>query len=239
MTGPFAAGVAADGSNLVARAIAAFRKVYPESDPASWELEKHLPHGAGLGGGSSDAAAALRLAEQAHGTPPPAGLAAMAATIGSDCAFFVYDWPAATASGRGELLEPLPMKPVPALLVWPGFAISTREAYADLAPGDMGSRSDLVALAAWMKDPGGTPPPRTANAFERSASERHPVIASILKELRGMGAAMAHLSGSGSACFGLFPEGRDLTQARKRIEAVRLADPNGPNWWIRETMAGV
>ena len=125
-----------DGTNLVLKAAAAYGKRRPSAPTGHFHLTKKVPHGAGLGGGSSDAAAALRLLDQASGDPLGLEiLETLAAEVGSDCPFFVRSQ-AAMMRGRGERLEILPVAVRAALagrkviLVKPPFGVPTPEAYA-------------------------------------------------------------------------------------------------------------
>ncbi len=201
-----------------------------------WELEKNIPHGSGLGAGSSDAASALLLAARMSGGAEAMRLTEVAARVGSDCAFFVHGWPAAEATGRGEVLRPVAMRPMPVVVVWPGFPCGTAEAYRALRPEDLGARSDVPALEAWLARPEG-PAPATFNAFELGACERHPVIGRILSELRTAGAALTHLSGSGSACFGIYSGTAGAEEGLARVEALRNRETSGRRWWTCHTTA--
>lgn len=214
--GPFAAGVPTGEENLLCRALVALARalgVEPRTDlpPLPLYLKKNVPHGAGLGGGSSDAAAALRLAAGLLEVPPPAAmLHAVAASIGSDCAFFLGA-PFAEGTGRGEVLTPLPARSIPLLVVLPEFPISTREAYGRLRPEHLGARSDAEGLRRWL---GGTGPlPALENSFEPALDPLHPRLRTVREQLRESGAVLARLSGSGSACFGLFATAQDRDAA--------------------------
>jgi 4-diphosphocytidyl-2-C-methyl-D-erythritol kinase len=231
--GPFAEGVPTDAGNLVLRAVAALRSELGICAPGvAIRLTKNLPHGAGLGGGSSDAAAALRLANGLWGSPAtPEVLAAVAARIGSDCAFFVRGG-AAVGRGRGEILEPVALRRrADIVLVKPPAGVPTREAYAALSPErDFGERSALAALAAWAADAG--PWPREVhNAFQRSVAERVPEVGTALDLLRARGARFAMLCGSGSACFGIFAT---AVEAASAAESIRGAT----GWWAVATTPG-
>lgn len=118
-----------DGSNLVLRARDAFREATGIRDGLSIRLEKRIPHGAGLGGGSSDAAATLRALDRCFGEPLGAeSLADLAAGIGSDVPFFLGG-PAARVRGRGEKIEPAAAPGGRVLLLKPAFGVSTPDAY--------------------------------------------------------------------------------------------------------------
>jgi 4-diphosphocytidyl-2-C-methyl-D-erythritol kinase len=203
--GPFAEGVPTDGRNLAWRAVERVCGVAGVAARFRLHLTKNIPHGAGLGGGSSDAAAALRLANLGLGTPLDGGmLHRLAAELGSDCAYFLEPGPA-IGRGRGEQLERLPCgrEPLPCLLVLPGFAVSTREAYQRLDPAKFGAVSDEAAWRRWMADPG-APTPAPHNHFEAALDQSHPELGAIRSALRKRGAFAALLSGSGSASWGLF-----------------------------------
>lgn len=211
--GRFADGVPTTPDNLVLRAVAELRREMVvrgrgrDALRLRIHLEKRIPHGAGLGGGSSDAAAALRLANGIwRGEFTDAELSAIASSIGSDCAFFVRGG-AAMGTGRGEILDRVEVRrPIHVALALPAFGVSTREAYAGLvAADDFGERTDFAGLASWL---GGADRamPAIHNAFTRSVAARHPAIARIIAAFHVQGAFAAEMSGSGSVCFGLFQQ---------------------------------
>jgi 4-diphosphocytidyl-2-C-methyl-D-erythritol kinase len=190
-----------DESNLVWRAaVALCREAGRRGVPSGVRvtLEKRIPIQAGLGGGSSDAAAALRgLAAFWNLSIGPDRLAALAGALGTDVPFFLEG---GTTLGldRGETLFPLADLPASwVLLVIPSFGVSTPDAYR------------------WWDERTGTRAPRAANDLEAPVAARHPEIARIVKRLTRLGAASASMSGSGSAVFGLF----DVEQAA--LEAAR------------------
>lgn len=168
-------------------------------------LEKGSPVGAGLGGGSADAAFALRAVSELAGLGlTDAQLAGYAARLGSDCAFFIYNTPM-FASGRGEVLEPFsfdeggPMMPFRIELVIPeGVSVSTAEAYSAITPHvpETPLKEILRRPDSWRKE--------LKNDFEPSVFARHPELARLKEQLYGRGAFYAAMSGSGSALFGLF-----------------------------------
>ena len=167
-------------------------------------LEKRSPVGAGLGGGSADAAFALRaMAELAGLALPDATLAAYAARLGSDCAFFVYNRPM-FGSGRGEVLEPFAMdlsKYMLEVVVPEGIAVSTAEAYRGITPRvpEKALRDVLQQdISTWRTD--------LKNDFEHTVFAVHPALARVKAALYERGALYAAMSGSGSACFGIFPK---------------------------------
>ena len=177
---------------------------FPDLPEVSIKLEKHSPVGAGLGGGSADAAFMLKalnalgnlgLGEQE--------LAAYAARLGSDCAFFIYNRPM-LGSGRGEILEPYDIDLSGYELrveVPEGVAVSTREAYAGIVPNaDRPPLRELLAspVSAWND--------LIVNDFEKTVFAAHPEIEALKRKFYEDGAIYAAMSGSGSAVFGLFPK---------------------------------
>ena len=167
-------------------------------------LEKRSPVGAGLGGGSADAAFALRaMAELCGLALDDAALAAYAARLGSDCAFFVYNRPM-FGSGRGEVLEPfsVDLSSYKLEVVVPeGIAVSTAEAYRGIVP-----RVPEKALREVLRQPVSTWKEALKNDFEQTVFAAHPALAKVKASLYERGALYAAMSGSGSACFGIFPK---------------------------------
>ncbi|MDR1817324.1 MAG: 4-(cytidine 5'-diphospho)-2-C-methyl-D-erythritol kinase [Puniceicoccales bacterium] len=235
-----APGVPTDATNLVLRAAALFRDACPAPlPPVRFTLEKRVPHGAGLGGGSSDGAAALNLLNAAAGNAlPPAALAQLAARLGSDCPVFLAGAPA-VMRGRGERVEPLPQRARDALrgrrllLFKPAFGVSTADAYRDMrATGgaDYAPAAEQEArIAAWLAAPESTPPP-LFNNMERAVFRRHPALPALLERLAAAFNLAPRMSGSGSACFALLPENFDAAPA---VALIREAW--GDTAFVRET----
>lgn len=212
-----------DGRNLCVRAAWALIEAYGVEEGAELHLEKTLPYGAGLGGGSSDAAATLRLLAEGWGIDASEEeLHKIAAALGSDVPFFLSRSPAAYATGRGEKLEPLTgaggepyALPFALVVVVPEDAVATAEAYGWVTPAEA-DRPDLRAivrsnsLARWRAE--------LVNDFEAPVLERHPAIRAAKGLLAEAGAGYAALSGSGSAVFGVF---EDDASAEAAAEAAR------------------
>ena len=165
-------------------------------------LEKGSPVGAGLGGGSADAAFALKaIAELAGLGLPDASLAAYAARLGSDCAFFVYNTPM-FGSGRGEVLEHFPLSLEGfrlAVVIPPDVAVSTADAYRGITPRlpEKPLREVLAQdPATWRTD--------LKNDFESTVFAKYPSLAALKEKLYKEGAFYASMSGSGSAFFALY-----------------------------------
>lgn len=172
--------------------------------PVRIRLEKTSPVGAGLGGGSADGAQALRMLSELFSLGLSDGkLAEFAASLGSDCPFFIYSRPM-LAKGRGEILSdfPLDLGAYEIRVELPsGVAVSTREAYAGidsrpLPPAPLPSQAALLPVEEW-KD-------ALVNDFETSVFPLHPQIAALKEKFYRQGALYASMSGSGSAVFGIF-----------------------------------
>ena len=170
-------------------------------------LYKGIPAGAGLGGGSADAAFTLSMLNELFSLKlTPAELASRAAILGSDCPFFLYNRPM-LATGRGEILEPfdIDLSSFRMELSLPGIPISTREAYAGLRLPEEGTGRKRDSLREILKNPITLWKSLVVNDFESGIFAAHPEIAAGKKALYERGAAYASMTGSGSALFGLFP----------------------------------
>jgi 4-diphosphocytidyl-2-C-methyl-D-erythritol kinase len=226
-TGP-AAGDVAD--NLVLKAVRALAERVADLKLGRFSLSKRLPVAAGLGGGSSDAAAALRLLASANGIArdDPRLMQAAVAT-GADVPVCL-DPRTRRMGGIGEILsDPLDLPRLPAILVNPGVAVSTRDVFAAL-------RLPPVAPAAQAGRPAGTLLDEIANGrndLEAPAIELEPAIAELLAVLgRLPGCRLARMSGSGATCFGLFESTRAATAAGRTLRV------GYPGWWVRATVIG-
>ena len=222
-----------DTDNLCLQAAHALREAFDVSAGAALHLEKRVPYGAGLGGGSSDAATTLHLLAQLWELDASREeLQAVASGIGADVPFFLGDTPAALATGRGDELSPLQTNgtpyrvPYPILIVVPSDEISTPEAYAQVTP-DEDWRPPLRALvqsndlAAWRRG--------LVNDFERPIRRTHPAVASARAWLADEAEAdYVSLSGSGSAVYGVF----------ETIEAAQAAHRMGKNRAERMHLTG-
>jgi 4-diphosphocytidyl-2-C-methyl-D-erythritol kinase len=175
--------------------------------PVKMHLHKVLPMGAGLGGGSADAAYTLRLLNSVFGLKLTANqLREYAAQLGSDCSFFVEDTPM-LGSGRGEVLSPceLRLKGYYLVLVKPEVHVSTAEAYAGVTP-QVPPRS----ISEVLKMPVSEWKSYLFNDFEKSVFAKYPAIEEIKMKLYSQGALYASMSGSGSSVFGIFESPMDL-----------------------------
>lgn len=200
--------------NLVFKAWKIFKENYPALREYTIRLEKHLPDGAGLGGGSADATFVLAMLNEMNGNPfSEKQLAEMALKLGADCPFFVYNRPC-YAEGVGDRLEPigLDLSGWWCALVKPDLSISTREAFAGVKPVQP-EMSPVEIVKAPVEEWNGL----LKNDFEDSLFPNHPVLREIKKELLDSGAAYAAMSGSGSTIFGLFADRSAASEVLKRF----------------------
>jgi 4-diphosphocytidyl-2-C-methyl-D-erythritol kinase len=220
--GPFAAGLGEEPDNLVLRAARALAAAHGLAPRAGLRLVKRLPVASGIGGGSADAAAALRLLDCAWGLAlGEAELRLVAAGLGADVPVCVASRPA-RMKGVGEVIGPAPLLPACGLLlVNPGVALPTPEVFRARARGFSPEArlperwADAGAMAADLS--------RLSNDLEAPAIALRPVIAEVLGALRAMpGCRLARMSGSGATCFGLF----DTPAAAQAAEAALPAA-----WW--------
>lgn len=226
-----------DGSNLVLKAAEAFAAATGWGGGARFQLTKRIPMGAGLGGGSSNAVAALRVLNQlAGGLLDNAQLAAVAATLGSDCALFMKIGPV-VMRGRGERVEDMPetararLSGRRVLLFKPGFGISTPWAYERMvARGtDYWSVAEAEArLAAWCASPESAEA-LCCNNIKAAVFEKYPALPVLREILRREFGVEARLSGSGSACFALLSAGAETAPL-----AARIRDCWGAATFVRE-----
>ena len=212
--------------NLVMRAARCFYKTARVEPAITIRLTKTIPSAAGLGGGSSDAAATLRALNAFHGRPCNRGsLLRLGAELGSDVPFFLTRSPLALAWGRGErLLELQPLSPKPVLVAHPGVAVPTAQAFARFAelrgsrraappaalrPGALRGWRSLARLAT--------------NDLEVVAAERIPGLFDTKAKMVDAGAFITLLAGSGGALFGVFSEPAQLEPIERTLRAEGFA----------------
>ena len=170
------------------------------------KLHKHIPSGAGLGGGSSDCAFMITLLNRRFNLRMRESMMERyAARLGSDCAFFISNIPS-IATGRGEILNPinLSLKGYTILLVKPDIAVSTAEAYAGVTP-----HKPSVSLAEAVMRPVSEWKDCVFNDFEPSVLKKYPLLSDIKQRLYDLGAEYAAMTGSGSTIYGIFREPLD------------------------------
>lgn len=192
--------------NLVYKAVELFKKellLAGERFPSfSVTLEKHIPDGAGLGGGSADASFTLACLNELCGMPfSKDKLKKMAVLLGADCAFFIENRPM-LASGIGEIMTPLSPKldNCWAVIIKPDVYIPTKEAFSSITPTPPTKAiEDIVALPVEQWEDAGL-----KNDFETPLFAKHPLLPNIKQRLKENGALYAAMSGSGSSIFGIF-----------------------------------
>lgn len=238
ISGPFAAGLSAAPDNLVLKAEQALRAEIAGLRSGRFHLVKRLPVASGIGGGSADAAAALRLLARLNGLPPthPALLAA-AGRVGADVPVCL-EARARVMAGIGERLgPPLRLPRLFALLVNPGAAVETAAVFRALGlqPGqghadarhtagpDACAATTPAALIAMLSE--------TGNDLEAPARKVAPMVATVLAELAALpGCRLARMSGSGATCFALFDDCRASAAAGKQLARQQ------PGWWVKSTV---
>ena len=207
-------GIAVDcksEDNLIVKCYRAMAAKYPQIGPVTIRFKKNIPFGAGLGGGSSDAAhMAIALNELFGLGLSKEQLAAEVKPLGADCPFFIYNTPC-YAEGIGDMLTPidLDLQGIRIVMVKPDEGVSTKEAYSGIKPTPCPSlkeRVDDITCGLFVND------------FEQTVFLKHPIIATIKKRLLDAGAFYASMSGSGSTVFGLFKHDTESsTDARLRM----------------------
>lgn len=238
LSGPRSVGLAPGDDNLVLRAARALADAIPGLRVGGFHLVKRLPVASGIGGGSADAAAALRLLARLNGLPmsSPALLRA-AAVVGADVPVCLESR-ARVMAGIGERLGPtLRLPPLFAALVNPGVPVETAAVFRalGLTPGQVlpasgkaeaqiavqgGSAGELISLLS-----------RAGNDLEAPALQVAPILPSVLSRLAALpGCRLARMSGSGATCFALFDD------CRQSAAAAKLLSDERPDWWAKPTV---
>jgi 4-diphosphocytidyl-2-C-methyl-D-erythritol kinase len=228
--GPGAAASGAVADNLVLKAARALAAEIDGLRLGRFTLDKRLPVAAGVGGGSADAAAALRLIARINGLTDEGRLLAAARATGADVPVCLDPRPR-VMGGIGEVLSAsLDLPPLAAVLVNPGVAVATRDVFAALRlrPGASThgeiprARPALMAFLAAQQ-----------NDLEEPAISRAPAIADVLAVLRTLpGCRLARMSGSGATCFALFDSVRVAHAAARTLRSAH------PQWWVRASLLG-
>lgn len=236
--GPFAKDTGPAKDNLVLKAARAMNDALDgNAPPLAFRLHKNLPCTAGIGGGSADAGAALRLIIKAHGGDRVQSLAeTIAPLLGGDVLACLINLPG-MMSGEGEAYDPVLSVPkLPALLVNSGVACPTGpvfRAYDEAAPLKIpehpplpDNRTALKPFLSWLKD-------NTENSLEAPAISQFPEITDTLATLQAVsGVRLTRMSGSGATCFALFETMDAAEQAAEQLSRQH------PDWWIRPTLLG-
>ncbi|HEY1475179.1 MAG TPA: 4-(cytidine 5'-diphospho)-2-C-methyl-D-erythritol kinase [Pseudolabrys sp.] len=226
ITGPFAAACGPVAGNLVLKAFDALRERVSGLKAGRFLLTKNIPAAAGLGGGSADAAAALRLLARANDLDPSdARLAAAAPAIGADVPVCLEPSARIMRGVGEELSAALDLPSLPALLVNPGVTLATRDVFAKFAIDQAGKKAladvprERAALIEWLGEHG--------NDLTQPAIGCVPVIADVLSALSALpGARLVRMSGSGPTCFALFASDDEASAAAQRLKSERK------NWWV-------
>jgi 4-diphosphocytidyl-2-C-methyl-D-erythritol kinase len=230
LDGPFAAGLSGEADNLVLKAARALAAKAGHAAGAKLSLTKNLPVASGIGGGSADAAAALRALSSLWGLGlDAAALHEIAASLGSDVPVCVASQPS-WMEGRGEILSAIAALPhLPLLLVNPGAAVATKDVFAalqnrsgvshQLPPEGFQDMADLLRFLDASK-----------NDLEEPARRIQPMIGEVLTALLALpGALFARMSGSGATCFAIFPDNDSCRRAAAMLAKAR------PGWWVAAT----
>ena len=209
--------------NLMARAARMLLEAMCVTGKVEMSLQKRIPMGAGLGGGSADAAAVLlALPPLAGRVPDLAQLSHIGTQLGSDVPFFLLGGKA-VGIGRGAELFPLPDEPAgQALVVAPGVHVNTAQAYRDLSPRltTESQENKIFSFQSQVWGRGVAAPP--CNDFETVVFEQHPGLAALKRKLMRAGASPAMMTGSGSAVFGLFPDRNRISAAIQSLSAEKV-----------------
>jgi 4-diphosphocytidyl-2-C-methyl-D-erythritol kinase len=230
-----APGIPTDGRNLVLKAAEALRKKTGCRLGATINLVKRVPHEAGLGGGSSDAATTLLALNELWTLGlPPADLAAVAAEVGSDVAFFLVESPA-WCTGRGEVVDlEATDKRFDVVIVKPHVGLSTKEVYGRVAvpPHPVDGTPARRALRAGDVNALGR---ALFNRLQAPAFAVAPAVESLYRDLAALGPPGCQLSGSGSALFALCPDASEADRIAAAVRQTRSSDPFPPQVFVSRT----
>jgi 4-diphosphocytidyl-2-C-methyl-D-erythritol kinase len=219
------------GEDIIFKASTLFYKETGIVPRCTINVRKVIPIGAGLGGGSSNAATVIMALNRLHSDPlTSVQLQGMAAGLGSDVPFFLGS-PSAVVTGRGERTDPV-RSPFSwwVLIIDPGFPVSTKDAFRwfDAEGGNRsGFRFDAEKIRCLAEGPSAKW--HFFNAFSPVLFRRHPILENICHRLATGGAIHSGVSGSGSACFGIFDSFSTATAASKTF--------SGYHFWLKETLA--
>lgn len=211
--------------NLCYRAAEAYLRAATLDKGLAITLVKRLPIAAGLGGGSSDAAAVLRGAAQLY--PSSVDLHQLALALGSDVPFFMLDETAARGRGRGELLEPVALPSLQLVLANPGVHVTAAEAYGQVTGFSAGL--NLEALLPQLTSLATGQSPAYVNTLQEAVVARHPDIAAVLTALKTAGLRGVLMSGSGPTCFGLASSQNEAAEVAASLQTLY------PEWWLVAT----
>jgi len=231
ITGPLAAACGPVTDNLVLKAVSALGARIDGLRAGRFELDKHIPVAGGLGGGSTDAAAALRLLARANSlSVGDTRLAAAAKSVGADVSVCLDPHPRIMRGIGEELSAPLALPRLATLLVNPGVPLATRDVFAafkqQTPQAELGAvPAEHEALLAYLA--------RHGNDLTDAATACAPIIADVLDALRSLpGARLARMSGSGPTCFALFDSSAEAAAAAVKLKVMH------PAWWAHSGSVG-
>ena len=208
-----------DHRNLAVRAAEAFMNEFGLRAQVAINLEKQIPIGAGLGGGSSDAGAILRMMAQLSGINDRPKLNQIAVAIGADVPFFLDPRPA-RVGGIGEVITPLDVIPeFPLLILVPPIEVRTAKIFAELKPGEWSGPAPSSLMNDLGNDETHDLSVLLVNDLAPVAIGFHPEIGALLETLRSLGARASAMSGSGGAVFGIFDDVEAAAQAAREAIA--------------------
>jgi 4-diphosphocytidyl-2-C-methyl-D-erythritol kinase len=234
-TGPLAGACGETSDNLVLKAAKLLGERVPGLKVGSFTLDKVLPVAAGIGGGSADAAAALRLLARLNGLAfDDARLLEVALLTGADVPVCLSSR-ACDMTGVGETLLPLSLPKMPCVLVNPRVAVATKDVFAELGLRNgelLVGAADVIQAAAWPEDGASVEDwvevlAENSNDLEAPATRIQPVIGEVLAALSATnGAWLARMSGSGATCFAIYENTAEAQRASQRIQL------DHPQWWV-------
>jgi 4-diphosphocytidyl-2-C-methyl-D-erythritol kinase len=235
ITGPLAAACGETADNLVYKAAQLLGNLVPDLRLGEFTLEKVLPVAAGIGGGSADAAAALRLLAQANGLAiDDARLIEVAKSTGADVPVCLASR-ACLMTGVGETLLPLSLPKMPCVMVNPRVPVATKDVFEALGLRNgelLVGATDVLEAAGWPEDGASIGDwvealAAGSNDLEAPAMRVQPVIGEVLSALGSAdGARLARMSGSGATCFAIFDDGGEAQAASQKIKR------DHPQWWV-------
>ncbi|HEV7636086.1 MAG TPA: 4-(cytidine 5'-diphospho)-2-C-methyl-D-erythritol kinase [Bradyrhizobium sp.] len=233
--GPMAQACGATADNLVFKAAQLLGERVPGLKLGEFTLDKALPVAAGIGGGSADAAAALRLLARANGLAlDDARLIEVARLTGADVPVCLASG-ACVMTGVGETLQPLSLPKIPCVMVNPRVPVATQDVFKALGLRNgelLVGIADVIRAAAWPEQGASVEDwvealAASSNDLEAPATRLQPVIGEVLSALSGTnGAWLARMSGSGATCFAIFENTAEAQRAAQKIQLDR------PQWWV-------
>jgi 4-diphosphocytidyl-2-C-methyl-D-erythritol kinase len=235
LSGPLAEACGATSDNLVLKAAHLLGERVPDLKSGRFTLDKVLPVAAGIGGGSADAAAALRLLAQANGLEAgDARLIEVARQTGADVPVCLASQ-ACVMTGVGDALLPLSLPVMPCVMVNPRVPVATRDVFAALGLRNgelLVGASDVLKATAWPEKGASVEDwvevlAASSNDLEAPATRIQPVIGEVIAALSATdGAWLSRMSGSGATCFAIFENTADAQRAAQKIQA------DHPQWWV-------